>query len=309
MEQKAENLRAAAPTIAPEPASVHTNCRTLDVTEFLLGRVSMDEVCQFCVLDVLAPLQPWQMSIYVVGTDSLFRLVGSFGKGPGQDALHQHSCLDDLAPNRGSHHDMATSIPHVAGTFLDAGVTAPDLEDDYQALWPLTAAHRLVGVMHVRFHAPPGANVVSDALSAIAGPITLALELQDRSDHVWTHHVEDREPTPAQSLVHPSLAPRQAQSTPGSRNLSVVRTLPCDPSPAIPPDPTTGAELTARQRNVLALMADGMTNGQIARALAFSESTVRQDTMAIYRILEVRGRAEAIDVGRCLGLIPAPTAT
>jgi DNA-binding NarL/FixJ family response regulator len=64
-------------------------------------------------------------------------------------------------------------------------------------------------------------------------------------------------------------------------------------------------ELTARQLRVLSLMAKGMTNGQIARVLAFSESTVRQETMAIYRTLQVKGRAEAIAFGRSHGLIPA----
>ena len=68
-----------------------------------------------------------------------------------------------------------------------------------------------------------------------------------------------------------------------------------------PPEST----LTSRQLRILSLMAKGFTNGQIARMLAFSESTIRQDTMKIYRTLEVRGRAEAIDLGRANGLIPS----
>jgi DNA-binding NarL/FixJ family response regulator len=75
-------------------------------------------------------------------------------------------------------------------------------------------------------------------------------------------------------------------------------------SSASPEAPAVG-DLTARQLRVLSLMAKGMTNGQIARVLAFSESTVRQETMAIYRILQVKGRAEAIEFGRNHGLIPA----
>lgn len=62
-------------------------------------------------------------------------------------------------------------------------------------------------------------------------------------------------------------------------------------------------ELTARQREVLRHMATGMTNGQIARILKFSESTVRQETMAIYRTLQVRGRAEAVQFAEDHGLL------
>ena len=37
-------------TTIPEPMLTHDDCLTSIVTHFLLGRVSMDEVCQFCVL-------------------------------------------------------------------------------------------------------------------------------------------------------------------------------------------------------------------------------------------------------------------
>jgi DNA-binding CsgD family transcriptional regulator len=64
--------------------------------------------------------------------------------------------------------------------------------------------------------------------------------------------------------------------------------------------------MSARQQRVLELMSQGMTNGQIARALKFSESTVRQETMAIYRYLQVPGRVEAVEVAIERGLLPQP---
>ena len=56
-------------------------------------------------------------------------------------------------------------------------------------------------------------------------------------------------------------------------------------------------------------MSQGMTNGQIARALKFSESTVRQETMAIYRYLQVPGRVEAVDAAIDRGILPQPDPT
>jgi DNA-binding CsgD family transcriptional regulator len=52
-------------------------------------------------------------------------------------------------------------------------------------------------------------------------------------------------------------------------------------------------ELTERQSAILVRMAAGQTNAQIARDIGFSESTVRQETMAIYRCLGATGRHDA----------------
>lgn len=58
--------------------------------------------------------------------------------------------------------------------------------------------------------------------------------------------------------------------------------------------------LGRRQREILKLIADGMTNAQIGSELGFSESTIRQDTMKIYEAFGVTGRKEAIAKYRAL---------
>jgi DNA-binding NarL/FixJ family response regulator len=52
--------------------------------------------------------------------------------------------------------------------------------------------------------------------------------------------------------------------------------------------------LTARQQEVLALLARGLPNKLIARDLDLSESTVKVHLLAIYRVLAVRNRTEAV---------------
>jgi predicted ATPase/DNA-binding CsgD family transcriptional regulator len=52
-------------------------------------------------------------------------------------------------------------------------------------------------------------------------------------------------------------------------------------------------ELTRRQREVLDLLAEGLSNKEIAARLDVSPKTVMHHTMAIYKALGVRGRAEA----------------
>ena len=70
---------------------------------------------------------------------------------------------------------------------------------------------------------------------------------------------------------------------------------------------TNGEELTSRQIRILELMADGMVNVEIARELMVSESTVRQETVRIYRALGVPNRSDAAKKGRALGLIKRST--
>jgi DNA-binding CsgD family transcriptional regulator len=62
-------------------------------------------------------------------------------------------------------------------------------------------------------------------------------------------------------------------------------------------------EITTRQIGILALMGDGLTNAEIASKVLLSESTVRQETIRIYRALAVGGRLEAVAKARALGLI------
>ena len=52
--------------------------------------------------------------------------------------------------------------------------------------------------------------------------------------------------------------------------------------------------LTARQRELLRLVAAGHTNGQIARRLGISEGTVRTHLENVYRLLQVSSRTAAV---------------
>jgi DNA-binding NarL/FixJ family response regulator len=61
-------------------------------------------------------------------------------------------------------------------------------------------------------------------------------------------------------------------------------------------------ELTAREREILALIAQGKTNNAIAQALFLSEKTVRNYASNVFDKLQVATRAEAIIRARDAGL-------
>jgi two-component system response regulator DesR len=61
--------------------------------------------------------------------------------------------------------------------------------------------------------------------------------------------------------------------------------------------------LSAREREVLDLVANGSSNREIAAALHLSPHTVKEHTSALYRKLKVRNRAEAVRRAQGMGLL------
>ena len=78
-----------------------------------------------------------------------------------------------------------------------------------------------------------------------------------------------------------------------------VRGVPRGPRPATRENP---AGLTARELQVLTLLAEGLRNRQIAERLVVSEKTVDHHVSAILRKLDVRTRGEASAQAARLGL-------
>jgi predicted ATPase/DNA-binding CsgD family transcriptional regulator len=88
---------------------------------------------------------------------------------------------------------------------------------------------------------------------------------------------------------------------------AIVRAL---AAPAETPEPATrrrgprsNPELTERELEVLAAIAAGQTNPQIAAAFHLSPKTVMHHSTSVYRKLGVRGRAEAVALAYRTGLL------
>jgi DNA-binding NarL/FixJ family response regulator len=70
-----------------------------------------------------------------------------------------------------------------------------------------------------------------------------------------------------------------------------------------PQRPTPAAKLSAREREVLALIAQGRTNRETAAALFITEATVKTHLLHIYAKLEVPDRAAAVSAAHRRGLL------
>lgn len=66
--------------------------------------------------------------------------------------------------------------------------------------------------------------------------------------------------------------------------------------------------LSARQREILDLVGEGLTNAQIARRIFLTESTVKQHLRSTYKVLGVSNRTEAVKLMRNGGDPETPAA-
>lgn len=65
--------------------------------------------------------------------------------------------------------------------------------------------------------------------------------------------------------------------------------------------------LTTREREVLGLLAEGLSNDEIAGRLVLSVSTVRNHVQSILRKLEARSRLEAVTIAVRQGIVKFPS--
>jgi DNA-binding CsgD family transcriptional regulator len=72
------------------------------------------------------------------------------------------------------------------------------------------------------------------------------------------------------------------------------------------PDPAKIRDLglTAREREVLALIAEGLSNREIGERLFVSENTVKTHASRLFEKIGVERRVQAVQRGRELGLVP-----
>ena len=101
-------------------------------------------------------------------------------------------------------------------------------------------------------------------------------------------------------VVGPELGPERAD---GPGGMAAPPTRRPAPASAAPPGDDAGGSLTAKELEVLALLAQGHSNKQIARALYVSDATIKTHLQHIYGKLEVQSRFGALSRATELGLL------
>lgn len=108
------------------------------------------------------------------------------------------------------------------------------------------------------------------------------------------------------TVIQPSLARRllkhfRVPEVPQSDAAAPVESSPT-PAPGMTPEPE-GKKLSARETEILQLIAKGVSNNEAAGMLNLSKATIRTHLEHIYRKLEVTNRVEAVTEGLRKGII------
>ncbi len=120
------------------------------------------------------------------------------------------------------------------------------------------------------------------------------------------------------ALVDPETDMAGALSTIGDllRNIMAAKHVPHDSPPESQYKRVSGFSpevdvdhLTPRQRTVLGFMTEGRSNKEIGRKMNITESTVKAHCMAIFRVLGVSSRTQAVLVARPLDKPRASTSS
>ena len=241
--------------------------RMITMLSFLASKPSLDDVAQFLVLDAFREHKPRAALISVFDSSGNVTAAGSFGLASDVVRALRRMSLWDRSPAVDAIRDGEPLILNDREALLRQ---YPWLENHDALLnpttvWPLTLGTQRLGSLQLQFAEPVERDVVAPIFSATAP--TLGLYVSLRTTVQPTVEVEVSRPT--------------ARATNGQ-----VET-----------------ELSPRQVRILHLLSEGLTNPQIAARIGFSDSTVRQETMAIYRFLGADGRREAVHIAGLRGLL------
>lgn len=241
--------------------------RMVTLLSYLASKPTLDDVAQFLVLDIFREHKPRAALISVFDSSGSVSAAGSFGlPGDVVRALRRMS-LWDRSPAVDAIRDGEPLVLNDRSSLLGE---YPWLENHDGLLnptmaWPLTIGTQRLGSLQMQFAEPVNRESLAPIFHATAPILGLYVSL--------------RSPAPVTSEP-------ERQSVVSRSGNGHVET-----------------ELSPRQLRILHLLAEGLTNPQIAARIGFSDSTVRQETMAIYRFLGADGRREAVHIAGLRGLL------
>lgn len=121
------------------------------------------------------------------------------------------------------------------------------------------------------------------------------------ADHVSRHETREEAIAAIDEMIREGLA------EPGEFNVREIdrggRTVRVFPAPGSAPVSDDLRALTDREREVLRLVADGLSNEEIARRLRISSATVGSHVRKVLAKLEADTRAEAVETARRESLV------
>ncbi|MDX6316156.1 MAG: hypothetical protein QOF44_5620 [Streptomyces sp.] len=198
----------------------------------------------------------------------------------------------------------------------------PDMEvvaeagDGAEALEVLRATKVDVVLMDVRMPKMDGVEatrkICGDVAEREGGPRVLILTTFDLDEYAFSalkagasgFMLKDVPPSELLGAIR-AVHSGDAVVAPSTTRRLLDRFTPMLPSTAAQPAAEGIGRLTEREREVLLLVAQGLSNGEIARKLVLSEATVKTHVGRILTKLDLRDRVQAVVLAYETGLVRA----
>ena len=266
----------------------------LDIVRFLMTRPTCDQISQHLVLNLLNAHKPRAAVISLFGVDGSLHAVGAFGMSPQALETYKTLSLWDSSPMSDA---VRSGEPVVLGTADEVQERYPwmgNAETPYEpmAVWPLSLPSQRVGALQLTFTDSPDDEALRADLTGVAAVLALYLSL-----------LTSMAASPEKAVAGLERDDRSGGYP--ATSLSLVEGMGVEEGAAHAQRRPAPGNLSDRQLRILGFMAKGLTNSQISKRVGFSESTVRQETMAIYRYFGVGGRREAVRLAGMRGMLDA----
>ncbi len=266
----------------------------LDIVRFLMTRPTCDQISQHLVLNLLNAHKPRAAVISLFGVDGSLHAVGAFGMSPQALEAYKTLSLWDSSPMsdavRSGQPVILASPDEVQERYPWMG--SADTPYEPMAVWPLSLPSQRVGAVQLTFTETPDDESLRSDVTGVSAVLALYLSL-----------LTSIATTPDKAIA--SLERDDRSGGFPAASLSLVEGIGVDEGAAHASRRPAPGSLSDRQLRILGLMAKGLTNSQISKRVGFSESTVRQETMAIYRYFGVGGRREAVRLAGMRGMLDA----
>jgi DNA-binding NarL/FixJ family response regulator len=197
----------------------------------------------------------------------------------------------------------------------DGVAVVGEASDGAEAVERAAALDPDVVLMDVRMRGLDGISATRELLAAAGGARVLILTTFEQDDYVFGalragasgFLLKRARPEELLAAVHAVAAGDSLLSPSVTRTVidRFARSAPDDPAPGANVDGLD--DLTPREREVLELLARGMSNAEIAAALVVEESTVKTHVKRVLQKLRLRDRVQAVIYAYERGLArPAP---
>ena len=249
----------------------------IELLDFFSDQPTLNEFSQFLVTHTFRQFNPWGACVAVTSHHDHMKVLGSFGLGEG--LLRQYSTTSFIGmPSDGgiiisgtpgldeSHWDSSESKCRLLEALTAHGPTALGLMSSHSTF---------SGFFQVLFLQPVKSPELIAKMEATLKILHVVINAQFQSNNLPSENFEDSQGS--------NLRINHRKN--GGHSLE-------------------GTALTSRQQVILQHMADGKTNSAIARLIGFSESTVRQETIEIFRKVGVNDRRSAVTRAQETGILP-----